>query len=138
MTGTIELDMTEWPLAKVVLPSEPVSTEELLRFVQTQRDMLAREELHGLICDARRTIVMPPNQRRIFGEWLVEAEEATAKYTVRLGIVFSNPLIRGAMTAVMWIKKPACETKVFATWGEARAWVEDGLRKQGLLLGHVS
>ena len=132
MAARIETDTSRWPLVVVTLPGERVTLDEVNRFVQDQRDMLTRGEPHALLCDGRNTLVFPPDQRKVMADWLQEAEPMNRAHTVCLAIVLSNPLVRGALTAVMWLREPACETRTFATISEAEQWCLSRLRVAGV------
>lgn len=119
MHGRFETDLTHFPLVTVTIPGQRVTDEEILRFIDGQREMIGRRTKHLLLCDARAGHVAPATQRKMFGDWLKEAEEGTRRYTAGMAVVVDNSLIRGALTAVLWVVEPACPTKIVATMDDA-------------------
>ncbi|MCA9537138.1 MAG: hypothetical protein KC593_25825 [Myxococcales bacterium] len=132
MSTRFETDFTHYPLVVVTIPSQRVDDADVRAFIQGQRDMLARRSPHLLLCDARSGHVMPATQRKLFGDWLKEAEQATRKYTAGMAIVVDNGLIRGALTAVLWVVEPACPTKAVGTLDEGIAWLAECGERAGM------
>lgn len=129
MTSAIETDVSAFPIVVVRLPDRPVTDDDLRAFVADQRAMLGRRQRHAVIADASHARAISPVQRKILADWLEEAEPLNKKYTVCIAVVLDNALIRGAMTAVLWLKQPASPTKSFATLDEAAAWALEALRR---------
>jgi hypothetical protein len=94
--------------------------------------MLARRTKHLMLCDARSGHVMPATQRRLFGDWLSESSEASGRYTVGMAIVVDNALIRGALTAVLWVREPSCPTKAVATVDDGIAFLVECGERAGI------
>ncbi len=132
MSGTFNTDLNHYPVVVVTIPRQRVPDADVLSFIDGQREMLGRRTPHVLMCDAREGHVMPATQRKMFGDWLKEAEPATRRYTAGMAIIVDNSLIRGALTAVLWVVEPACPTKAVATWAEGADFLEECGRKVGL------
>ena len=132
MSGTFNTDLSHYPVVVVTIPRLRVPDADVLAFIDGQREMLGRRTPHVLMCDARAGHVMPATQRKMFGDWLKEAEPATRRYTAGMAIIVDNGLIRGALTAVLWVVEPACPTKAVATWAEGAEFLEECGRKVGL------
>ena len=131
MPSRIRTDLSRWPLALVTFPDAQVSDEDIRLFVEEQRAMLMRKELHGVVTDARHARVIGPHQRRVLADWLTEAEPLNRRYTVALAVISDNALVRGAMTAVTWMKEPPVPMKPFATLREGSQYVLESLRRRG-------
>lgn len=119
MSGRIETDFSQAPLVSVTIPSQRVTDDEILRFIEGQRQLLARRTKCLVLVDARNGHVLPATQRKFFGDWLKESEAGTRRYIAGMAIVVDNALIRGALTAVLWLVEPACPTKIVATIDDA-------------------
>jgi len=125
MSGRFETDFSQDPFVSVTIPSQRVTDEEILRFIDGQRQMLARRTKHLVLCDARHGHVLPATQRKFFGDWLKESEAGTRRYVAGMAIVVDNALIRGALTAVLWVVEPACPTKIVGTIDEAMTFLTE-------------
>lgn len=132
MSARFDTDTSQYPLVAVTIPSQRVTDAEIMRFVEGQRELLARRTKHLVLCDARNASVLPATQRKLFGDWLKEAEEGTRRYTAGMAVVVDNALIRGALTAVLWVVEPACPTKVVATVDDAITYLTECGEKAGL------
>lgn len=119
MSGRFETDFSQMPLVSVTIPGQRVTDEEILRFIEGQRQLLARRTKHLVLVDARNGHVLPATQRKLFGDWLKESEAGTRRYTSGMAIIVDNALVRGALTAVLWVVEPACPTKIVATVDDA-------------------
>ena len=132
MPARFDTDNSRWPLVVVTIPDQDVTDDEVKRFIEGQRAQLARREKHVVLTDARRAKVLSPLQRQLFGAWLKEAEIGTKRYTVALAIVIDNALVRGALTAVLWVVEPACPTKMVGTLAEGAQWLLEQGNRAGL------
>ncbi len=131
-TNTIEQDERYFPLVLVTMPSGSLTDDAVAEFIDGQRKLLARGKTLGMICDARQSPAMPAKQRSMWGEWLKESEPIASRLVASMGIVVSNPLVRGALTAVLWIRTPPYPVHVCASLAEAAERVGGDLRKHGI------
>lgn len=66
-------------------------------------------------------------ERKTFGEHLARFEAHDVAWNQGSGIVAHNPMLRGLVTAVFWLRAPKFPNQVFATRGEASAWARGRL-----------
>lgn len=131
MGASILTDLQALPLITVTFTGEPVSDADLREFVAGQRELLSRGTRLFSVTDATHAKALPASQRKILADWLQESEEATKSLVMGMAIVVSNPLVRGALTAVFWLRKPAVPTRLFATLPEALEHAMACLREEG-------
>ncbi len=132
MASLIRTDLSRWPLVLVTFPDAQASDDDVRQFIDDQRAMLHRKQLHGVVTDARHARVISPHQRRMMADWLTEAERLNRQYTVAMAVVSDSALVRGAMTAVTWMKEPPVPMKPFATLREGSEYVLEALRRRGV------
>ncbi|MCA9576864.1 MAG: hypothetical protein R3B40_18330 [Polyangiales bacterium] len=132
MQDRFDTDTSQYPFVLVTIPSQRVPDEEVLRFIEGQRQMLARRSKHLMLCDARNGHAMPATQRKLFGDWLKESQASSGRYTAGMAIVVDNALIRGALTAVLWLVEPACPTKAVGTVEEGFAYLTECGERAGM------
>ncbi|MBK7776482.1 MAG: hypothetical protein IPI43_20485 [Sandaracinaceae bacterium] len=132
MSARFETDTSQYPLVAVSIPSQRVTDDEILRFIAGQRELLGRRTKHLVLCDARTGHVLPATQRKLFGDWLKESQDGTRRYTAGMAVVVDNALIRGALTAVLWVVEPACPTKIVATVDDAITFLTECGERAGL------
>lgn len=133
--SSIVTDLRYLPLVVVSYPKGEVSDEDVAAFIQGQRDLLARRERFAVLTDARLAGVLKPNQRRMMADWLVESDEASQRCVAAMGIVVNNAMIRGALTAVLWIKQPAFPTKITTTLADSARYCISALEMEGIRVG---
>lgn len=119
--SSIVTDVRHFPLVLVTLPSKQVGDDDVSRFVNDQRALLARGERHYVVADATKSIAFSAPHRRRLADWLEESEPLAKELSIGMAIVIASPIIRGALTAVFWMKKPPMPTKLCATLDEAIA-----------------
>jgi hypothetical protein len=132
MSTRFETDFTHYPLVVVTIPSQRVDDAQVLAFIQGQRELLARRTPFLMLCDARRGQVLPATQRKLFGDWLKEAEQGTRQYTMGMAVVLDNAIIRGSLTAVLWFFEPPCPTKMVGSLEEGVAFLAECGEKAGM------
>lgn len=132
MSSQFHTDFTHYPLVVVTTPKQRTSDEEVLKFIEGQRGLLARRTKHLALCDARSGHAMPATQRKIFGDWLRESADASRRYTMGMAIVVDNALIRGALTAVLWVVEPTCPTKAVSTLEDGFAFLTECGERAGM------
>ncbi|MET0342122.1 MAG: hypothetical protein ABW252_14050 [Polyangiales bacterium] len=77
----------------------------------------------GLIdcCDAT---VATPSQRRRMADFITANEAILRRDFLACAIVLNNALLRGAVTAVFWLKPLPLPTEITGSVKEALAWLE--------------
>lgn len=75
-----------------------------------------------------------PVQRSMQSDWMKANDDLLRR--VGLGTVFvvKSPLVRGALTAMFWLRTPPHPHHVVGTFAEALAWTAQRLGEQGLRL----
>ena len=131
-SGRIENDLSRWPLMVVRFPRDRVDDDELRAFIEGQRQALGRRQKFAAIADAAGAAAMQWTQRRMLADWLMESEPLAREFTVAIAIVADNPLLRGGLAAVLWLKSPPCPTKVVTTTAEALDFCLDALTRAGV------
>lgn len=131
-SSSIVTDVSRFPLVVVTLPSEQVSDGDIDRFVEDQRALLARRDRHYVVADASNSVAFSAAHRRRLADWLEESESLALERSIGMGIVIANPIIRGAVTAVFWLKRPPMPTKLHATVSEAVATGIGALEVHGI------
>lgn len=99
------------------------------------RDMKARvldrREKTVTILDARRSTGTTAAQRRKQAEWLRENDAALRSYSLGTAFVITSPIVRGVLTAILWMQPMPAPHSIVATLTEAEAWAQ-GLAKAAI------
>ena len=134
--GGLIFDETAWPLAYVRYPSNGLNDEGLEVFLERILSYLRRHEKFACLVDCRgMTMAHTANQRRRITEWLAEPElERLSPHAVGIAVLFRSTLIRGALTAVNWVKPPPAPVKAFGSVADAAPWLRDRIGEGNISL----
>lgn len=86
----------------------------------------------ALIADARSVFIVDARSRRRVAEAFETMSPVMESRVVAHAIVLSNSVVRNALTAIFWIKRPPWTVRTFATMDEADDWVRQRFAARGL------
>ena len=92
----------------------------------------ARNETFATVLDTTRSGGMPPTQRRKQAEWMRENEGALRRWSAGTAFVVQSAIVRGVLTAILWMQPIPQEHVVVATRAEGVRWAREQLRKRGV------
>ena len=64
--------------------------------------------------------------------WLAEHRELLERDSLGTGFVITSALIRGVLTAILWMAPVPGGHRVFSSYDEAESWALEQLRAAGL------
>ena len=112
------------------------SDKHIVEHLEEYRLLLleARGQGHKLvdILDIRDAAPPTAKQRRMQGEWNTEYEALMRQTLVGFTFVVSSTVMRGIITAIMWIKPLPVPTAVFTQLEDAIAWGFERLGEEGV------
>lgn len=118
----IEVEEARWPLVVVRWPDGPITDEAIERYLRVAIGHMKRGR-HFVLHLTVRVAGLDARQRRTFAEH-IELHRSTLKAKVGgAAIVVDSAIARGVITAVNWIAPPPFPQRVFATEGEAEAYL---------------
>jgi hypothetical protein len=122
------LQMDRWPI--LVVYSPPNFSEQDLRNHLDQLGKVydTRKEPYVLVLDATSGRRPSALQRKIQSEFREQYDAHIREYSRGTAFVTSSELLKGAATAMFWIKKPTTTTKFFTNIQQAFAWAEEQLK----------
>jgi len=132
--GAFATDTSHWPLVVLHGATRRVTNEELEEFVAGQKEMLARGERYVEICDTRGITMVPAGQRRLLADFAKSTHPEASKLCMGLAVVVPSPIIKGGMTAVLWMFSPSYPVRAFTTLEEAGAFLVERAESAGLVL----
>ena len=126
MTASIEIDDSDFPV--IVVRYRGLAEDE--RFEQYLQE-LTRVRSRGpsvVIFDALEAGFPPARQRRRQAEWIDQNRALLQRNSLGTVFLLDSSLVRGALTAVLWLSPIPGEWTVVGTREEARQWAEARLR----------
>lgn len=128
----IHVDASRLPLVVLRFEGAP-SDEEFSRYLdEVAREVFALDRPHGMLVDAARLTSMSAKQRRMQADWMAKHDATVRRNSAGNALVITSPLIRGALTAILWIRPMPSEHVVVSTYAEAEHWILAKLRARGL------
>lgn len=125
----ITTDVSRWPVVVVRAPPT-VSDEEMQEHLAFfERTVYARREPFVTVLDLRFCEKITPRQRSIMIGSMKRNEEMTQ--CRGCAMVFDSMLLRGILTAMFWVRKPAYPTRVFSKVVDSLDWVEALMVRRG-------
>ncbi len=124
----VVLDDARFPQVEVELAGT-LSDGETRAFLDFVTACYARNIRWTMLVNAASLERPSPTQRRMVSD-VMNQDRAHKKTLMRgIAVVVSNPLIRGVVTAILWLASPGYPIRMFDAVTPARAWL-DGLRAQ--------
>jgi hypothetical protein len=123
-------DESRYPL--VILLSQGATTDpDFEVYLQKMSATLGRQQPFGVLLDAREAERPTPVQRKRQAEWMKENEAALKKHSVGMTFVIDRAVIRGSLTAILWLQPMPMPHSVFKHYDEAESWLVERLAARG-------
>ncbi len=89
--------------------------------------LLARRERYAVVVDASRSGVIDSAQRKLQAEWMQQHDRELRLFCAGVAFVITNPLVRGALTAITWLSPLPMPSTVVDRRDAALAWCRERL-----------
>jgi hypothetical protein len=86
--------------------------------------------LFAVVHDSRLAGPLTPTQRAMIAEHAKRHDARTRQRCVGIAFVFDSLVMRGALTAIMWLKPPVVDSKVFSNVEDALTWTRRKLEER--------
>jgi hypothetical protein len=132
--GGIRLVTVDWPIMLMEMTEHRASDDDLraalARFEEIMREAYKSREKFSLVTDlSRLRHLPPPSQRKIAADWVNSTSELQKITNLGGANVTPSAIIRGIITAIYWLARPATPAAFVATREEAMQqairWLED-------------
>lgn len=130
--AAITIDDSRHPLVLVTFAGTATDAEFQSYLERMETLVLQRRETNCTILDASRAGDTPAKQRRMQAEWLKRNDALLKAYSVGTAFVITSPLVRGLLTAILWLTPMPTAHVVVASIDEAEAWARARLRERGV------
>jgi hypothetical protein len=99
-----------------------VDDEAFTGYLDTLSKKVARTRPYAVILDATEAERPTALQRKRQAEWIGRHQTQLATFCMGTAYVIGSPLIRGALTAILWVQPPPNPHTVVGTLEEATRW----------------
>lgn len=126
-------DDAAWPLLYVRFPSKPLSDEGFEFFITSYTATVERRIAFATILDSRGlSTAITAQQRKRLTEWFDVTGDLAGQHHFGIAVLMSNPIIRGALKAVTWVKPIPVPIKPFGSIADAAPWIRTIFEERGL------
>jgi hypothetical protein len=95
--------------------------DELTAFTQHNRNRTSMV----VINDASRWIRSNAEQRRMQADWIAKNTDMLRERTAGVSFVISSAVVRGGLTAILWLSNMPCPYRVTGTLEESLEWARE-------------
>ncbi len=128
----IRMDDSRHPIVVVTFDGPSTDAEFRAYLDDMTRLVVARREPNVTILDARAAGSTPATQRRMQADWLEKHDAELRRYSAGTAFIITSAMVRGILTAILWLQPMAAPHVVVATFEEAEAWAREQLRARGV------
>lgn len=124
--GRYLVDSSTFPVVMVTFDGA-LSDEGFAEYLAELRHVLDRGSRYGVVFDATNAAVPSTSQRRMQADYIRSERERLKRMCVGAAFVIPNALVRGSLTAILWLQPLPYEHTVVASVSAAREWVQGRL-----------
>jgi hypothetical protein len=128
---SIRVDETRWPLILVTFTGV-ATDDEFTAYLEEHARLVCRREKKVMVIDAMRAGTTQPTQRKQQAEWQRQHEKALAAYSLGTAFAIGSAIVRGALTAILWVQPLPNPHFVAASLADAERWAAARLLDAGL------
>jgi hypothetical protein len=128
--GSIHIDDSGFPIVRVTFTGS-VSNEEFDEYLAGMSRMIGRRQPNVTILDARHSARTPAVQRKKQADWIKQHEAELRRYSCGTAFVITSALIRGVLTAILWLQPMPQAHTVVGSLDEAERWARAQLDRRG-------
>jgi hypothetical protein len=126
------IDVSRHPIVVVTFDGLATDREFEEYLAAMTKLVLDRRQPNVTILDARASGRSPATQRKKQADWLKQHDQLLRRYSLGTAFVITSPLVRGVLTAILWVQPMSTPHTVVATLDEADRWAREKLREAGI------
>jgi hypothetical protein len=111
----------------VVTFSGSVSDQAFENYLAQLTRLLASSGARALVFDARTGTPAPASQRQRQAQWIREHQAEVRRNTAGIAFVLSSAIMRGALTAIMWLAPLPCPHHITPNFEQGMRWARERL-----------
>jgi hypothetical protein len=134
MAGTLDLDESGFPLVTVILSGQ-IKASVLAPYFERVDAWFRSQLRYACVLDISRCQAPTAADRKGITDVMSANEAKVERYCLGAAMVATSPLLRGALTAILWVQPMRHPHAVVATRQEARALCAGWLAEMALPTG---
>jgi hypothetical protein len=121
-----------WPVVQITF-TDTDGDEHFSWVLKQFEGLFARRDRYVFLLDAAKATKIPsPSARHMIGKWQNDHREDSKRWCAGGVILISSALVRGAVTAMSWVHKPAVKQYFPPTRKEGVEWCIKTAEENGL------
>jgi hypothetical protein len=135
MGKSVQIDDSRWPLVTVRFVGDTLDEDfrQYLSFLNANMDRAeAAQTKTAVLFDARAGGRVSASTRQQMADWIRRNAEQTRRTCVGFAFVFDSAMVRGALTAILWLVPMPAPHTVVATLLEAENWMAERFAVHGV------
>lgn len=128
-----QIDDSRWPLV-VVRFDGAMSDPEFEKYLAGVTEILERGSTNYLIFDTTKSAAPTAKQRKRQADWITEHTAMIKRHSAGTAYVIPSALLRGMLTAILWLSPSPVEHVVVSTMREAEQVARQKLAARGVAL----
>ena len=119
----IDLSFEHWPVVITTTPSVPVDDAELTAYIDHWASgIAARKGPYVGVIDLSNSAGLAPHQRKTIVGSMNDDAHGILPRCRGTALVFQSAVLRGMLTAMLWVRPPTYPVKIFGSREQALAW----------------
>lgn len=127
ISGQIRMDASRFPMLVVEFHGKATNEQfvEYLAAMDRHLDRCDAEGCHNVLVVDTLAATSPVSapQRKLQAEWMAKNFMRSKARMRGMAFVIDSMVVRGVLTAILWLQTMPCEYAVFGSREEAEAWV---------------
>lgn len=123
VTYEVRYDATEWPIFRVVLPSQRLTLAAFREHLDHVSAVYERKESFCLLIDALRAPPFNATERQLIAESLRFNARRCPGVLRGLAVCLTSTIARGGFTAIQWLARPPYPMAAFESVPAASVWL---------------
>jgi hypothetical protein len=132
MAGIV-VDDSKFPLVRVTFDGA-VAEHAFDEYLHALSRVLSRRAKNAIVFDAIRAVAPTAKERAKQAAWLKQHRDVIERFSCGSAFVIKSALVRGGLTAILWLAPIPGAHTVVGTVAEAEAWALGRLRDAGVAL----
>lgn len=116
----------------IITSTGDATDQEFDAYLTRMTQLLDRGQRYAILFDARHAGRPPPKQRQKQAEWMKTHAPSLRAHNAGIAFVIDNAIVRGALTAILWLSPMASPHRVVATMEQGEHWLTELLAAEGL------
>ena len=124
--STVTIDASAWPLVDITFEGV-IADEDFEAYLDHVDAYPTGDVRYVMIVNASRAYGITTQQRKMQAAWMKRRHREIAANCLGIAFVMTSPIVRGMLTAILWLQPLPCPHYTCSTRAQAQSWCEGKL-----------